>query len=164
MSKVNNPISYPTSATSHEPLGARPVAAAGFAAGMVYAWTETIFRILGTETTFASYYRLWQPRDGFITAMWLTEIVAGLVVFLVLGFVIWKHHEYVGKLRTWALLFMGSAISAPLLGEIGTPVGTTSPTGTTSAVPVDIFAWLVFFLVVVAVALALAWPRYSRHS
>ncbi len=164
MSKVNDPISRPAGLAPREPLGARPVAAAGFVAGIVYAWIEAIFRILGTKTTFASHYRLWQPRDGFITAMWLTGMAVALVVFLVLGFVIWKRREHVGTLRVWTLLFVGSAISAPLLGEIGTPAGTVSATGTTSAAPVDALAWVVFFLVVIAVAVALARTRHLHRS
>ena len=104
-------------------LGATPVAAAGFAGGIVYAWVEAIFRILGTKTTFAAHYRLWQPRDGFITAMWLTGMALGLIVFLVLGFVVWKRRERIGSLRLWAIAFAVSAILAPIVGEYGTPFG-----------------------------------------
>ncbi len=106
-----------------ERMGTPPLVAAAFAAGTVYAWLEAIFRLLGTFTALPTVYRLWQPRDGFITAMWLTMIGISLVVFLILGFGVFRRRPRVGPLALWVTVFVLSAIAAPLIGEIGTPLG-----------------------------------------
>ena len=100
-----------------------PKAIAALIAGTVYMWLEAIFRLLGTWTTFASHYRLWQPRDGFISAMFLTISIVSIVVYLVLAYGVIKKPRSTSSFTLWVIILTISVIIAPLIGEIGTAVG-----------------------------------------
>jgi hypothetical protein len=66
---------------------------------------------------------LWQARVGDIAAMWLAMWLASLMVFFVFGFLVFRGHARVGSIWFWTILLIISAIVAPLIGEIGTPIG-----------------------------------------
>lgn len=55
--------------------------------------------------------------------MWLTMGVVALIVFFVFGFFVFRGRPRVGSIWLWTIILMLSAIIAPLIGEIGTPVG-----------------------------------------
>lgn len=97
--------------------------AAVFIAGSVYMWLEAAFRLLGTYTSLPTVYRLWQPRDGYITAMWLTTALVSLASYFVLSYGVFRGRKRVGSITMWTALLIVSAIAAPLIGEIGTPFG-----------------------------------------
>jgi aryl-alcohol dehydrogenase-like predicted oxidoreductase len=102
---------------------APPRVAAAFAAGLIYLWLEVLFRLLFTYTSLASRYTLWNGRAGDVAAMWLTISAVALVAFFVLGFGVFRGRAHVGTIPVWAILLIVSAIVAPLIGEIGTPLG-----------------------------------------
>ena len=105
-------------------IGASPVAAAAFLAGIVYMWGEGIFRYVFTNfPSVPTVYTLWNGRAGDIAAMWLTISVVALAVFLIFGFRVWRGRARVGSVLVWTIVLIVSAIIAPLLGEIGTPIG-----------------------------------------
>ncbi len=105
-------------------VGATPLAAAGFLAGIVYLWVEALFRLLFTyNANFDAVYVLWQARVGDIAAMWLTMWVVSVVAFFVFGFLVFRGRARVGSIWFWTILLIISAIVAPLIGEIGTPIG-----------------------------------------
>lgn len=106
---------------------AGPYAAAAFAAGIVYMWAEAVIRLVFTwvpdvPTTFNLWPGLNDGRVGDIAAMWLTMGVLAAGVFLVLGRLVWRGRVSVGTYRVWTILFIVSAIAAPIIGEIGTPI------------------------------------------
>ncbi len=104
--------------------GATPLAAAGFLAGIVYLWVEAFFRLLFTfNANFDAAYVLWQGRVGDIAAMWLTMWVVSVVVFFVFGLLVFRGRPHVGSICFWTILLIVSALVAPLIGEIGTPIG-----------------------------------------
>ncbi len=105
-------------------VGATPLAAAGFLAGIVYLWVEALFRLVFTyNANFDAAYVLWQARVGDIAAMWLTMWVVSVLVFFVFGFLVFRGRARVGSIWFWTILLIISAIVAPLIGEIGTPIG-----------------------------------------
>ena len=105
-------------------VGASPLAAAGFLAGIVYLWVEALFRLLFTfNANFNAAYVLWQARVGDIAAMWLTMLVVSVLAFFVFGFLVFRGRARVGSIWFWTILLIISAIVAPLIGEIGTPIG-----------------------------------------
>ncbi len=105
-------------------VGATPLAAAGFLAGIVYMWVEALFRLLFTcNANFDAAYVLWQARVGDIAAMWLTMGVVAMLVFFVFGFLVFRGRARMGSIWFWTILLIISAIAAPLIGEIGTPIG-----------------------------------------
>lgn len=122
-----NTLAHPT--ISDEPAergrtGASPVAAATFLAGIVYVWGEGIFRYVFTNfPSVPAFYQLWNGRAGDIAAMWLSISVIALAVFLIFRFRVWRGRARVGSITVWTILLIVSAIIAPLLGEIGTPIG-----------------------------------------
>lgn len=98
--------------------------AAGFLAGITYMWVEAIFRLLFTyNPSFNAKWVLWQGRVGDIAAMWLIMWVASLLVFFLAYFLIFRGRTRVGSIGFWTILLLVSAIVAPLIGEIGTPIG-----------------------------------------
>ncbi len=105
-------------------VSATPLAAAGFLAGIVYLWVEALFRLLFTyNVNFDAVYMLWQARVGDIAAMWLTMWVISVLVFFVFGYLVFRDRSRVGSIWFWTILLIISAIVAPLIGEIGTPIG-----------------------------------------
>ena len=105
-------------------VGAAPLVAAGFLAGIVYLWAETLFRLLFTyNANFDAAYVLWQTRVGDIAAMWLTMWGVAVLVFFVFGFLVFRSRARVGSIWFWTILLIVSAIVVPLIGEIGTPIG-----------------------------------------
>lgn len=109
---------------SRAAVGATPLAAAGFLAGIVYMWVEALFRLLFTfNANFDALWVLWQGRVGDIAAMWLTMGGVALAVFFVFGFLVFRGRARVGSIWLWTILLLISAIVAPLIGEIGTPPG-----------------------------------------
>lgn len=101
---------------------ASPFAAAAFAAGLVYVWGEAAFRLAFTYSpAFDARWVLWNGRVGDIAAMWLTISVLAAVTFLALRFV-WRGRSHVGPIMLWTIVLILSAIAAPLIGEIGTPI------------------------------------------
>jgi hypothetical protein len=105
-------------------VAAAPLVAAGFLAGIVYMWVEALFRLLFTNNAnIDAVWVLWQARVGDIAAMWLTMWVVSLIVFFVFGFLVFRGLARVGSIWFWKILLIISAIVAPLIGEIGTPIG-----------------------------------------
>lgn len=76
----------------------------------------------GDQHVTGDWYFIFPAKDGDIVAMWLTEIVAGLVVFAA-AHGIFRRRPQVGSLRMWSIIFATTLIIAPLIGEIGTPIG-----------------------------------------
>ena len=102
---------------------AGPHIASVFASGTLYLWLEAAFRLLGTYTSLPNFFRLWGPRDGFIAAMWVSMVAISLVAYILLNYVVLRRRRSFGTLKTWMIIFFVSAILAPLIGEIGTPIG-----------------------------------------
>ena len=102
--------------------GAAPRVAAAFVAGIVYMWAEALFRLVFTFTSLPNVYQLYNARTGDIAAMWLTMSVVSLLVFFVLS-ARWRGRSQVGSILVWTIWLIVSAIVAPLIGEIGTPIG-----------------------------------------
>jgi hypothetical protein len=114
----------PTPLSRAVALAASPLVAAAFAAGIVYLWLETGFRLAFTYSpNFDAFWVLWNGRVGDIAAMWLTISGVSLVVFFVLGFWVFRGRSRVGTIPWWTVALIISAIAAPLIGEIGTPIG-----------------------------------------
>ena len=103
--------------------GANPLVASAFIAGIVYVWTQAILRLLGTFNALPASFTLWQDRAGDIAAMWLVMSVVALVVFFVVGYVVFRGRSRVGSIKLWTILLIVSAIVAPWIAEIGTPIG-----------------------------------------
>ena len=102
---------------------APPLVAAAFLGGIVYMWVEAIIRLLFTYTNLAEVYVLWQARVGDIAAMWLTMWVVAALAFFGFGYLAFRGRARVGSIWIWTILLLISAIVAPLIGEIGTPMG-----------------------------------------
>ena len=122
MQSVSNSEVQPENKPSAR-LGAPPLVAAAFLAGIVYLWVEALFRLVFTYTSLANTYVLWQGRAGDIAAMWLTMWVAAVVVFFVFGYRVFRGRPQVGTIWLWTIVLILSAIVAPLIGEIGTQIG-----------------------------------------
>ena len=104
---------------------AGPYAAAAFAAGIVYMWTEAAIRLIFTWIPdVPATYNLWPGlnggRVGDIAAMWLTMGVLAVIMFVVLGRFVWRGRASVGTYRWWTIALVVSAIAAPIIGEYGT--------------------------------------------
>ena len=140
--------------------GASPVAAAAFAAGIVYMWAEMSFRYAFTHSpSFNSdYYILWNGRPGDVASMWLTILLIEVAVFVVLTR-LWRGRQRVGSLRVWTIVLVVSTVAAPMLGELGTPA-----TGTISPHTTDLIAWITTLIAVALGAAALAWPRLRPNQ
>lgn len=93
--------------------------AAAFLATISAFWFEAIFRLLGTWTSLPTVYRLYGPRTGYISAMWCTELILALIIFLIFAR-IWRGRQEVGRLSTWVWVLALSFIILPAIGEIGT--------------------------------------------
>jgi LPXTG-motif cell wall-anchored protein len=141
--------------------GACPAAAAAFAAGIVYLWGEAAFRLLFTYFPgFDARWVLWNGRVGDIAAMWLT--ISGAVAATGAGlYLLWRRKDQVGTFAAWMIVLTGSAIAAPMIGEIGNTAGSvTSGAGSTSAVAIITYSLL--GLVVIAAGAAFARLRAKR--
>ncbi len=103
-------------------LRATPLIAATYVAALAYVWMEAFLRYFATNTTLLANLMLWSARDGDIAAMWLTMGVVAAVAFGV-AFLAFRRKASVGSLSLWTVLLIVSAIVAPLIGEIGTPIG-----------------------------------------
>jgi len=102
--------------------GASPTAAAGYFAATVYMWMEAILRILLTNTTALSNFMLWNGRVGDIAAMWVTMSIVAVIVFVLAAYG-FRGRSNVGSISFWTVILILSIILAPLIGEIGTPIG-----------------------------------------
>lgn len=133
---------------------AGPVAAAVFAAGIVYAWLEALWRLLFTYyPSFSARWVLWNGRVADIAAMWLT--ISGLAAVAGVGlYLLWRRKEHVGTIATWTIVLIGSAIAAPMIGEIGTPAGSVS-TGAGSSSTAAVIAYTLLGLVIIGAAVLL---------
>jgi hypothetical protein len=143
------------------PAGAYPAAAAAFAAGIVYLWGEAAFRLLFTYYPgFDADWVLWNGRVGDIAAMWLT--ISGVAAVTGTGlYLAWRGRERVGTFAAWMIVLVGSAVAAPMIGEIGNTAGSvTSGAGNTAAVA--IIAYSLLGLAVIASAAAFARLRARR--
>jgi LPXTG-motif cell wall-anchored protein len=141
--------------------GAYPAAAAAFLAGLVYVWGEAAFRLLFTYfPAFNADWVLWNGRVGDIAAMWLTisgvAAVAGVAAWLA-----WRRRDRVGSVAGWMIVLVGSAIAAPMIGEIGQATGSvTNGVGSMSANAV--IAYILLGVVVIGCGAAFAWLRAKR--
>ena len=146
---------HPPAEPTGETHGASPAAAATFAAGIVYVWMEAIFRLLFTYyPSFDERWQLWSGRVGDIAAMWLTITVIAAAAGVGLWW-LWRGREAAGRIGGWTILLIGSAIGAPMIGEIGTPLGSPSTgNGSTSAVAVIAYSILGVVVIVTAALLA----------
>jgi len=148
-SSLTTPETIPDATKPFTPTTAGPVAAAAFAAGIAYAWLEALWRLLFTyNPDFDARWVLWNGRVGDIAAMWLT--ISVLAVLAGLGFyLLWKRRDHVGHIAEWTIILIGSAIAAPMIGEIGTPAGSVADgAGSTAAVVVFAYSLLVVVIVV----------------
>jgi hypothetical protein len=102
--------------------GASPTAAAGYLAATVYMWLEAVIRLLLTNTTVLSNFMLWNGRVGDIAAMWLTMGVISIIIFFLAAYG-FKGRPSVGSISFWTAILVISIVLAPLIGEIGTPIG-----------------------------------------
>jgi hypothetical protein len=110
--------------TARVGLAATPVIAAAYAAGIGYMWLEAAFRIAFTYSpSFNGRWMLWNGRVGDIAAMWLTISGVSLVLFFGFGYWLFRGRTRVGTIVWWTIALIVSAIVAPLVGEIGTPIG-----------------------------------------
>lgn len=131
--------------------GAGPAAAAAFAAGIVYVWAETLFRLLFTYyPSFNARWQLWNGRAGDIAAMWLTISVVAAAAGLGLYWA-WRGKSHVGAIADWTILLISSAIAGPMIGEIGQGAGSPS-TGTGSTTAVTVIAYATLAAVVIGTA------------
>ena len=142
-------------------IGASPVAAAAFAAGLVYVWGEAAFRLLFTYfPTFNADWVLWNGRVGDIAAMWLTisgvAAVAGLALYL-----LWRGKDRVGYVADWTILLIGSAVAAPMTGEIGQASGSVT-NGVGSIQANAVIAYILLGVTVIVCGALLA-RLHSRH-
>lgn len=147
--------------TSAWRTGAYPAAAAAFAAGIVYLWGEAAFRLLFTYFPgFDADWVLWNGRVGDIAAMWLT--ISGVAAVAGVGlYLLWRGRDRVGSIAAWMIFLVGSAVAAPMIGEIGNTAGSvTSGAGSTAAVA--IIAYILLGLVVIAAGAAFARLRARR--
>ena len=110
-------------------LGSMPAprnVAAAFVGVIAYVWVEAILRLIFTYfPSVPNTYSLlgYAARDGDISAMWLTMSVVGVLAFLAARWLC-RGRECVLTIRTWTWILVASAIIAPIIGEIGTPIGT----------------------------------------
>jgi LPXTG-motif cell wall-anchored protein len=101
-----------------------PAAAAAFLAGIVYMWGEALFRLAFTyNANFDAFWVLWNGRVGDIAAMWLTISGVAAVIVFPLGYLFFRRRTHLGSIQVWTIVLILSAIIAPLIGEIGTPIG-----------------------------------------
>ncbi len=101
--------------------GAGPKAAAAYAAGIAYMWTEALVRYLATNTSYFPYM-VYSERTGDVVAIWLTSVIVSLLAF----FAVWtasRSKNRVGSIAVWTAILVVSTIIAPLIGELGTPYG-----------------------------------------
>jgi LPXTG-motif cell wall-anchored protein len=151
----------PAETTSGWRTGAYPAAAAAFAAGLVYLWGEAGFRLaFQYSPSFDARWVLWNGRVGDIAAMWLTisgvAAVTGVALYLA-----WRRRERVGSIAGWMIVLIGSAIAAPMVGEIGQAGGSVT-NGAGSASATTLIGYAVLGIAVIAVAAAFAWLRARR--
>lgn len=134
---------------------ASPVAAAAFAAGIAYAWLEALWRLLLTyNPDFSAKWSLWNGRVGDIAAMWLTISVLAALVGVGLYW-LWRNKDRIGFIMDWTVVLIGSAIAAPMIGEIGTPAGSVA-TGNGSASAVAVIAYTLLGLVIIVCSVVIA--------
>ena len=107
-------------------IGASPLAAAAFTAGLIYVWGEAAFRLLFTYFPgFNADWVLWNGRVGDIAAMWLT--ISGAAAVVGVGvYLLWRGRDRVGYMADWTVLLIGSAVAAPMIGEIGQASGSVT--------------------------------------
>ena len=142
-------------------IGASPIAAAAFAAGIAYAWLEALWRLLFQYyPSFDAKWVLWNGRVGDIAAMWLTITGLAAVVGVVL-FLVWKGKDHVGRIGEWTVVLVASAIAAPMMGEIGQSTGSVS-NGVGTSDGVAIIAYSILGVVVVASGLLLTRMRSQK--
>lgn len=108
-------------------MRATPLVAAAYVGSLTGIWAEAIIRLIFTYfPNVPNVYNLWPNtaggRDGDIAAMWVTMLVLVAASF-VLAHYLFRGHASVGLVRTWTIILIVSAIIAPLIGEIGTPIG-----------------------------------------
>ncbi len=113
---------HATSGEESISLRATPLIAAAYVAALAYVWMEAFLRYFATNTTLLANLVLFNARDGDIAAMWLTMGVVAAVAFGI-AFLAFRRKASVGSLTLWTVLLTVSAILAPLIGEIGTPIG-----------------------------------------
>jgi membrane protease YdiL (CAAX protease family) len=75
------------------------------------------------SANFNNFWMLWQGRVGDIAAMWLTIAGVATVVVFPLGYLFFRGRPQRDSITFWTVLLIVSAIIAPLIGEIGTPIG-----------------------------------------
>lgn len=110
---------FETAATAH--------VAAAFVGTLVYFWAETALRLIFTYyPTVPATYDLWSGyeggRAGDVAAMLVTMTGAGLIAYLLARF-LFRGRQGVGSVGAWTLILIVTAIAAPVIGEIGTPIG-----------------------------------------
>jgi integral membrane sensor domain MASE1 len=98
------------------------------------------------------------PRGS--AAMWLT--ISGVAAITgALPYVLWRHRDRVGFIADWTIILVGSAVAAPMIGEIGTPAGSVS-TGAGSGSAGAIIACSLPGLVIIVAGAAMARLRARR--
>ena len=103
---------------------ATPLVAAAYAGGIAYVWLEAIIRLLYTNNAdINNAMFLWQGRAGDVGMMWLVMSVLALVVFFVLGYLVFKGRQHVWTIMGWTTALVLSALIAPLIAEIGQSIG-----------------------------------------
>ena len=155
------PAAEPARTARARATGAYPAAAAAFLAGLVYLWGEAGFRLaFQYYPGFDAKWVLWNGRVGDIAAMWLT--ISGVAAVVGVGaWLAWRRRDRVGSLAGWMIVLIGSAIAAPMIGEIGQASGSVT-NGVGSASAVAYIAWTLFGLVVMTAAAVFARMRARR--
>ena len=161
MSAHNSQNKAAAGSASTQLKGASAVAAAAFAAGITYSWLEAFWRLLLTyNPEFSTKWVLWNGRVGDIAAMWLTISVLSALVGVGLYWM-WRSKGQIGSLMEWTVLLVGSAIAAPMIGEIGTPAGSVA-SGAGSASAVAVIAYTLLGLVIIICSVVIARLRRGR--
>jgi hypothetical protein len=120
------PVTSPK-ADTNGPTRVTPLVAAAYVGSLTGIWAEALLRLIFTWfPNVPNSYNLWPNtaggRDGDIAAMWVTMIILVALSFLLARY-LFRGRASVGLLRTWTIILIVSAIIAPLIGEIGTPIG-----------------------------------------
>ncbi len=115
------------SVDSKVPTRVTPLVAAAYVGSLTGIWAEALFRLVFTWfPNVPNSYNLWPNtaggRDGDIAAMWVSMLVLVGLSFLLARY-LFRSRTSVGLLRTWTIILIVSVIIAPLIGEIGTPIG-----------------------------------------
>jgi hypothetical protein len=76
-------------------------------------------------------------------------------------YLLWRHRQRAGTFAGWMIVLIGSAVAAPMIGEIGQASGSVT-NGAGSANAVAVIACTLLGGVVIACGAMFAWVRTRR--